>query len=222
MKRVYFATSEEEGGVGKVKPRLAIFVEMSGGQAIALLNRKKLGEAVKRPELLRGFERATPEGTLRVQGFPLALPVEAAPSASVEDLPLFEPRGFEPYRVRAWIGGRELREVVGQAGRENARLALILLLIIGLSETVWGLSLFHVVGWTRLLLSGPVFLLGALGVWRRWKWSVSAALIVAIADTLIFVAHAFRDNSAFAPFFLTIIARLALISTLRSLRQSGW
>ncbi len=224
MKRVYFATSDEEGGPGQLKPRLAVLVEMAGGQAAALLGRKKLGEAVKRAELLRGFERPLPDGkSLRVQAFPLA-PTASAPASapgSVEELPLFEPRGFEPYRVRAWIGGRELREVVGQAGREEARLALVLLLLVGLSEAIWGARLLPLVGFTRLLVTGPVFLLGALGVWRRWRWSVNAALVVAIADTLTLVLHSAQDDGS-GPFFFTIVARLALISTLWRLRKSDW
>lgn len=271
MNRVYFATSDEQEaepqGATRSRPRLAVLVEMPGGQAAATLDRKRLGEAVKREELLRGFERALPNGTslgtsLRVQAFPIARPaprppepkaeprtrmefmksveagtsglpgipsapkdaaqVEAAEKSKseIDALPLFS-GGFEPYRVRAWIDGRELREVVGQAGREDARLALILLLLVGLGELASGFRLYASGFPTRFLLTGPVFLLGALGVWRHWKWSVSLALVVAIADTLIFAIRTAGQSSAQA-LALTIITRAILISTLWRLRSSGW
>lgn len=271
MNRVYFATSDEQeagpGGASPSKPRLAVLVEMPGGQAAAQLDRKRLGEAVKREELLRGFERALPDGSaLRVQAFPIARPaprppepkaeprtkmelmkaieagtsglpgipgapkdaaqVEAVAQAAeaskseIDSLPLFS-GGFEPYRVRAWLDGRELREVVGQAGREDARLAMILLLLVGLGELVSGARLYSSGLPTRFLLTAPVFLLGALGVWRGWKWSVSLALVVAIADTLIFAARTVGQSNAQA-FALTIITRAILISALWRLRSSGW
>ena len=267
MNRVYFATSDEEEGephnAGRSRPRLAVLVEMAAGQAAATLNRKRLGEAVKREELLRGFERTLPDGqTLRVQAFPIERPArtpaepkpeprtklelmkaieagtsglpgipgapkDAAQAKAAQDskseldaLPLFS-GGFEPYRVRAWLDGRELREVVGQAGREDARLALILLLLVGLGELVSGLRLYSSGFPTRFLVTAPVFLLGALGVWRHWKWSVNLALVVAIADTVIFAIRTVGQSSAQA-FALSIIARALLISALWRLRRSGW
>jgi len=233
MKRLYFAPADEEGSASQPRSRLAVLVEMAGGQAAAAWSRKRLGEPVKRDELLRGFERALPDGSaLRVQAFPIPKPqAEAvepaltqaqaqAPEGSLESLPLFAPSGFEPYRVRAWINGRELREVVGQAAGEDARLALILLLLVGIIETIWGARLYALAAPTRFLLTGPVFLLGALGVWKKWQWSVHLALVVAVADTIIFVARTAGEKGA-GVFFLTVVARVLLISALWRLRQSG-
>ncbi len=266
MKRVYFATSDSESGSASSagqpnssRPRVAVFVEMAGGYASAALDKKQLGESVKRPELLRGFERGLPDGsTLRVQAFtlPRSTPepepnpvpeAEAAPKSRLEiwkeieagttgkpgvatpeptkfdSLPMFSPPAFEPYRVRAWIGERELREVVGQAGREDSRIVLALLLLIGISETIIGARIwgFPNGGFTRLLFTGPVFLLSAVGVWRKWKWSVPLAMVVAIADTVTFVAKATQENNLSA-FLLTVAARLVLIAALSRLRKSGW
>jgi hypothetical protein len=265
MKRVYFATSDSEtGNAGSAsseqsrgeRPRVGVFVEMAGGHAAAIFDKKQVGESVKRSELLRGFERTLPDGSnLRVRAFvidaapapvPAPEPVpETAPKTKLEilraieagtagkpgvasasepapELPMFA-SSFEPYRVRAWLDGRELRETVGQAGREDGRIALALLLLVGIVETIIGVRIltFPLGGATRFLFTGPVFLLGALGVRQKWKWSVSLALMVAIADTIIFVAKAAQDNNM-SSFLLTVVARLALIVTVSRFRKSGW
>ena len=218
MKRVYFAAGDEGE---KAKPRVAVFAEMAGGHAVAAFNKKQLGAPAKRDELLRGFERPLPEGsgysTLRVQSFPIERPPgQNAPIPTPES-----PSGqaFEPYRVRAWLDGRELREVVGHAGREDARAAIVLLLLVGLSETISGVGLYASAGPTRLLFTGPVFLLGALGAGRRWSWATSLALVVAIADTLLLLARSAQAGSANS-FLLAIVARLALASALWKLQKS--
>jgi hypothetical protein len=212
MKRVFFASGDE---AEKEKPRVAVVAEMAGGRAGISYAGKVLEPFLERDEMARGAERALPDGrALRVQSFPIA----PAPDAAAP-IPTPQRGAFEPYRVRAWLDGRELSEVVGHASNQDARGALILLLVVGLSDTFLGASVFNNLGITRLLCTGPVFLLGAWCVWTQRWWGVSLALVVAAADTLIFAARTFQSGGA-GSFFWTIVARAVLISALWRLQNS--